>query len=159
GRIRRGGAVSIRELDADTRIEKTHAWGSSKPSKRVLESAFYQGLVTISARSGMVKTYELMTRHFGFARRPAAATPREILEYQLDRALRAQGVVSLESICHLDVPSRAPMHRLIASRVKRKELMQLEVEGSHASHWVRPDTLDRTPEPDQELGHVLSPFD
>lgn len=157
GRIRRGGAVTIRDLDADTRIEKTHAWGSTKPSKRVLEAAFYRGLVTVSARSGMVKTYELMTRHFGLARRPSAATPREILEYQLDRALLSQGVVSLESACHLDVPSRAPMLRLIMSRMRREELVAVTLPGAKP-HWARPETLEAIPEA-TELVHILSPFD
>ena len=159
GRIRRGGAVSIRDLDGDTRIEKTHAWGSSKPSKRVLESLFYQGLVTISARSGMVKTYELLTRHFALARRPAAASPREILDYQLERALRSQGLVSLESICHLDVPSRGPMLRVIEGRVRRKALVPVRLEGTDKLHWATPEALDTIPEPATELVHILSPFD
>jgi uncharacterized protein YcaQ len=159
GRIRRGGAVSIRDLDGDTRIAKTHAWGSSKPSKRVLESLFYQGLVTISARSGMVKTYELLTRHFALARRPAAASPREILNYQLERALRSQGLVSLESICHLDVPSRGPMLRVIEGRVRRKALVPVRLEGTDKLHWATPEALDTIPEPATELVHILSPFD
>jgi hypothetical protein len=158
-RIRRGGAVSIRDLDANTRVEKTHEWASTKPSKKVLEAAFYQGRVTISARSGMVKTYELMSRHFGLERRPVAATPREILEYQLDRALRSQGVVSLESACHLDVPSRTPMLRLITSRVRRKELVPVQLEGADRLHWARPEAVDTVPTEGGELVHVLSPFD
>lgn len=158
-RIRRNGAVSIRDLDADTRVEKTHEWASTKPSKKVLEAAFYQGRVTISARSGMVKTYELMTRHFGLERRPSAATGREILEYQLDRALRSQGVVSLESACHLDVPSRAPMLRLINGRVRRGELVPVQLEGAEKLHWARPETLDTVPPESNDLVHVLSPFD
>jgi hypothetical protein len=46
--------------------EKEHLWQSRKPSKRALQLAFYQGRVTISARSGMLKTYELIERHFGW---------------------------------------------------------------------------------------------
>lgn len=158
-RIRRNGAVSIRDLDADTRVEKTHEWASRKPSKKVLEAAFYQGRVTISARSGMVKTYELINRHFGLERRPAAATARETVEYMLDRALRSQGVISLESAAHLDVPSRAPMLRLINGRVRRKELVPVQLEGADKPHWARPETLETIPEPEAELVHVLSPFD
>lgn len=56
--IRRNGAVTIRDLDKDVSVDKTHAWGSRKPSKRILEAAFYKGALTVSQRSGMLKTYE-----------------------------------------------------------------------------------------------------
>ena len=37
----------------------------------------------------MVKTYELAERHFGWPPRPRAATEGQVLDYLLDRALRA----------------------------------------------------------------------
>jgi len=57
-RIEEGGALSIRDIDDDTLVEKDHAWGSRKPSKRALQFAFYTGALTVSERSGMLKTYE-----------------------------------------------------------------------------------------------------
>ena len=54
-------------------------------------------MLTISERIGMLKTYELMDRHFGWERRPRPATERAIRSYLLDRALRSQGIVSLDS--------------------------------------------------------------
>ena len=158
-RIRRDGALSIRDIE-DEPVEKDYAWASRKPSKRVLEAAFYKGLVTISQRAGMLKTYELMTRHFGWDRLPRAATERETLNYLLDRALRSQGIVSVESICYLDAPRKLAMRRLVESRVRRKELLPVQLEGAGQSpHWIRPDTLDAIPDPAQEQIHILSPFD
>lgn len=158
-RIRKHGALTIRDIE-DEPVEKDYAWASRKPSKRVLELAFYRGLVTISQRAGMLKTYELMTRHFGWDRLPRAATDRETLNYLLDRALQSQGIVSLESICHLDAPRKPAIKRLIESRVGRKELIAVQLEGAgQALHWVRPETLDAVPEPAQEVVHILSPFD
>jgi uncharacterized protein len=158
-RIRRHGALTIRDIE-DEPVEKDYAWASRKPSKRVLELAFYKGLVTISQRVGMLKTYELMSRHFGWSRLPRAATERETLNYLLDRALQSQGIVSVESICHLDAPRKPAMRRLLESRVRRKELILVELEGAgHWLHWVRPDTLDAIPDPAQEQVHILSPFD
>src|SRR6185312_11115378 len=58
-RIRNEGALSIRDIDDDVLVEKDHPWASRKPSKRALQVGFYTGDLTISARSGMVKTYEL----------------------------------------------------------------------------------------------------
>lgn len=158
-RIRKHGALTIRDI-ADDPVDKDYAWGSRKPSKRALEAAFYKGLVTISQRIGMVKTYELMNRHFGWERLPRAASEKEILDYLLDRALRSQGIVSVESICHLDIRRKAAMRRLVESRVRRKELIPVQLEGTGEwLHWARPETLDAIPEPAEEQVHILSPFD
>ena len=158
-RIRRDGALTIRDIE-DEPVEKDYAWASRKPSKRVLEAAFYKGLVAISQRAGMLKTYELLTRHFGWDRLPRAATERETLNYLLDRALRSQGIVSVESICYLDAARKLAMRRLLESRVRRKELIPVQLEGAGQSlHWIRPDTLDAIPDPGQEQIHILSPFD
>src|ERR1700736_2875891 len=92
--LRRDGALTIRDIDDDVLTEKEHLWASPKPSKRALQLAFYTGVVTISERNGMLKTYELMTRHFGWDKPPKPATASETSAYLLDRALRAQGLVS-----------------------------------------------------------------
>jgi uncharacterized protein len=159
-RIRKQGAITIRDIDTDLLEDKAYAWASRKPSKRALEAAFYKGLVTVSRRSGMLKTYELLTRHFGWDRLPRAASEREILGYLLDRALRAQGIVSVESICYQDAPRKPAVTRLVEARVRRKELVAVQVEGAGRSpHWVRPETLDAIPQPALEQVHILSPFD
>ena len=111
--IRKRGALTIRDIDDDVLVEKDHAWASRKPSKRALQLAFYGGVVTVSQRTGMLKTYELMSRHFGWERPPKPASEREILSYLLDRALRSQGVVSVDSACYLDARRKPAMRRLI----------------------------------------------
>jgi uncharacterized protein len=158
-RIRKHGALTMRDIE-DEPVEKDHPWASRKPSKRVLELAFYKGLVTISERVGMLKTYELMTRHFGFDRLPRAATEKQTLNYLLDRALQSQGIVSVDSVCYLDPQRKPAIRRLVESRVRRKDLIPVQLEGAgEAPHWVRPDTLDSLPDPSQEQVHILSPFD
>ena len=159
-RIRRQGALTIRDIDDDVLVEKDHAWASRKPSKRALQIAFYKGAVTVSQRTGMLKTYELTGRHFGWERAPKAASEREVLDYLLDRALRAQGIVSVDSVCYLDNPRKLAIRRLIAARVRRKELVPVAFDGAGTQeHWVRPETLEAALEPAQETVHILSPFD
>ena len=157
--LRRDGALSIRDIDDDVLTEKEHLWASRKPSNRALQLAFYTGEVTISERSGMLKTYELMTRHFGWDKPPKPASVAETTAYLLDRALRAQGVVSLDSICHLDAPRKAAMHRLIAARVRRKELVPVALDGSRHAHWAAPEMLDAALDPAGDIVHILNPFD
>ena len=135
--IRRDGALTIRDIDDDVLVDKEHLWASRKPSKRALQLAFYEGRLTISERNGMLKTYELMARHFGWDKPPKPASARETTAYLLDRALRAQGIVSLDSICHLDAPSKAAIRRLIEARVRRGELVPVELEGAgKQEHWA-----------------------
>jgi uncharacterized protein len=158
--LRRDGALTIRDIEDDVLTEKEHLWASRKPSKRALQLAFYTGAVTISERNGMLKTYELMTRHFGWDKPPKPASATEVSTYLLDRALRAQGVVSLDSICHLDAPSKASIRRLIDARVRRKELVPIALEGAgKQEHWADPAVLEPVGEGDPGLVHILSPFD
>src|SRR6476660_437131 len=158
-RIRKHGALTIRDIDDDVLVEKDHAWASRKPSKRALQLAFYRGLVTVSQRTGMLKTYELAKRHFGWERPPKAASEAEILNYLLERALRSQGIVSLDSACHPDPRRRPGVRRLIEARVRRKELVAVELGGATLEHWARPEALEASFDPAREMVHILSPFD
>jgi uncharacterized protein len=158
--IRRDGALSIRDIDDDVLVDKHHPWASRKPSKGALQLGFYGGLLTISERNGMLKTYELMERHFGWNKPPKPAAASEIAGYLLGRALRAQGLVSLNSICHLDAPSKPAVRRLIAARVRRNELVPVMIDGGDKEeHWTLPETLDGVSRPAPALVHILSPFD
>jgi uncharacterized protein len=158
--LRREGALTIRDIEDDVLVEKEHLWQSRKPSKRALQLAFYTGVVTVSERNGMLKTYELMTRHFGWDRPPKQASTSEGTAYLLDRALRAQGIVSLDSICHLEAPSKPAVRRLIEARVRRKELVPVALEGAgKQEHWADPAALEILGGAGTGLVHILSPFD
>ena len=158
--LKKDGALTIRDIEDDVLVEKVHAWASRKPSKRALQSAFYEGRVTISERNGMLKTYELMDRHFGWDKPPKPASPGEITGYLLDRALRAQGVVSLDSVCHLDAPSKKAVRRLIEARVRREALVPVALQDAgKQEHWAEPATLEIGGHAAAERVHILSPFD
>lgn len=160
-RIRREGPLSIRDIDDDDLVEKDHPWASKKPSKKALQLGFYTGRLAISERLGMVKTYELIERHFGWEKRPKPASDAQISDYLLDRALRAQGFVSLDSVCYLDAPKKAGVRAAIARRVRRKALVPIRLEGhDKLDFWARPETLETSAEPlKTDLVHILSPFD
>ncbi|MBO0740095.1 MAG: AlkZ family DNA glycosylase [Hyphomicrobiaceae bacterium] len=158
--IRTGGPLSIRDIDDDVLVEKVHPWASRKPSKRALQVAFYKGLVTVNARSGMLKTYELMDRHFDWQERPRPATERQHLQYLLERGLRAQGLISLDSVCHQDAQRKPAIRQLIEACVRRGELVPVALEAAgKLEHWARPADLEVNAEPVEERVHILSPFD
>jgi uncharacterized protein YcaQ len=164
-RIRTQGALSIRDIDDDVLVEKDHPWGSRKPSRRALRLGFYDGDLTISQRSGMLKTYELSTRHFGWRKRPAPASDLQFAQYLLDRALRSQGLISVDSACYGNNGSKAKLGELIALAVKRRQLVAVHLDGQpKPQHWCAPETLDATDEAAIDAAasqrvHLLSPFD
>jgi uncharacterized protein len=158
--IKKDGALTIRDIADDVLVDKDHPWASRKPSKRALQLAFYTGVLTISARSGMLKTYELMQRHFGWDKPPKPASAKQILDYLLDRALRSQGIVSLDSICHLDAPSKPAVRRLIEGLLRRGALVPIALEGAaKLEHWARPEAIESTGDSASQMVHILSPFD
>ncbi|MDP1730952.1 MAG: crosslink repair DNA glycosylase YcaQ family protein [Devosia sp.] len=158
--IRDQGPLSIRDIDDDVLVEKDHPWASRKPSKAALQLGFYNGVLTIGERSGMLKTYELTTRHYGWDKLPRPATKKQVLSYMLDRALRAQGIVSLDSIQHTHARFRPELKALIEARVKQKTLLPVVLEGAgKLAHWAKPEAMDVAAEPEHELVHILSPFD
>ena len=158
--IRKGGPLTIRDIDDDVLVEKMHPWASRKPSKRALQVAFYTGLVTINARSGMLKSYELMDRHFGWEVRPRPTSERQFVHYLLERGLRTQGLISVDSICHQDAQRKPAMRQLIETCVRRGELVRVALEAAgKLEHWARPADLEMNAEAVAERVHILSPFD
>jgi uncharacterized protein YcaQ len=158
-RIREAGALSIRDIDDDVLVEKTHPWGSRKPSRRALRYGFFIGDLTVSKRVGMLKTYELADRHFGWRRKPQPATESQYAAYLLRRATRSQGVVSLDSICYGNLWAKPAVAELIGLQVKRKRLVPLHLEGlEKVQYWAEPATLEERAT-DVPLVHILSPFD
>src|SRR4029077_18095227 len=142
-RLLAGGALALRHVGDDVLTKKELLWASRKPSKRALQLAFYCGTVTVSERIGMLKTYELMGRHFGWDKPPKSATLAGVTAYLLYRALRSQGVVSLDSICHLDAPNKKSVRREINRRVRRGELVQVAIDGAaKQEHWATPEMIE-----------------
>jgi uncharacterized protein YcaQ len=158
--IKKSGALSIRDIKDDVLVEKDHDWASRKPSKKALQLGFNQGKLVISERVGMLKKYELADRHFNWDKKPKPASEKEINEYRLDRALRSQAMVSLDSICHLEPSRKSVMKELILNKVEKQELISLQIEGSEKiQHWMKPELLKKKVKIDDEQVHILSPFD
>ncbi|CAM5298244.1 winged helix-turn-helix domain-containing protein [Eoetvoesiella caeni] len=158
-RVRDHGALSIRDIDDDILVEKDHAWASRKPSKRALQLAFHTGKLTVSERSGMLKTYELTSRHFQWDAPPRKASEKQVVNYLLDRSLRSQGVVSLDSICHLNPKQKPLVRQAIEARLRQKRLVPVAIDGADKiEHWACPPTVADIPEASRGV-HILSPFD
>ena len=74
--------------------------------------------------------------------------------------MRSQGIVSLDSICHLDAPRKAAVAALIKQRVRKGELVEVVLDGAgKQQHWAQPQALETSADVESELVHILSPFD
>lgn len=160
-RIRTDGPLSIRDIDDDVLVEKTHPWGSRKPSRAALRYGFFSGDLVVAQRSGMLKTYELAARHFGWSRRPRPASDLQYARYLLERALRAQGLVGVDSICYGNAGAKPAVRALIAAAVAARRLLPVHLQGQEqAALWAAPALLEHAPPlPDDSLAQLLSPFD
>ncbi|OVZ55051.1 cytoplasmic protein [Pigmentiphaga sp. NML080357] len=160
-RIRDEGPLSIRDIDDEVLVEKTHPWASRKPSRRALRLAFLVGDLTVSRRTGMLKTYELPGRHFGWQRRPRPLGEERFARYLLQRALRSQGMASLESICYGNPAAKPAVRAQIDAMARKKRLVPVHIEGQpKAQHWVEPDRLETAARAaPSTMTHILSPFD
>ncbi len=157
-RVRAEGALTIADIKDDVLVDKDHPWASRKPSKRALQAAFFRGEVTIAGREGMLKTYELTERHFGWEHLPKPASAAEMTAYRLERALRSQGIVGLGPIGLGGMGLRAAVKALIEREVRAGRLVPVTFDGAAGDHWARPETLEAEIAP-PTLTHILSPFD
>ncbi len=160
--IKKNGPISIRDIGDDILVEKDHEWASRKPSKKALQLGFNGGQFVVSERLGMLKKYDLTTRHFDYenTEKPIAASEDEVRNYVLDRALRSQSFVSLDSVCYLDPAKKKAMHQLIESRVKSNTIVPIQLKGHEKKQfWIQPQDLETRCEPEHVLTHILSPFD
>lgn len=159
--LKKEGPLSIRDVKDEVLVEKDHEWASRKPSKKVLQYLFHSGRVVTSERIGMLKKYDLTERHFGWDQMPKAASEKEVLEYRLQRALRSQGIISIDSIDHLRPRLKVGYRKLIEAHVKAQDLVPVQVEGlDSVAFWMRSGLLEfKAKGAAKPMTHILSPFD
>ena len=157
--LKKQGAITIRDIKDDVLIEKNHPWGSTKPSKKALQLGFYKGDFVISEREGMLKKYDLTERHFNWDKKPKAVKESEYGEYILERGLRSQGIISVDSVCYLDAKMKSVINYLIEHKIKKRELVAVQINSlEKIKFYARADVIDKKNEM-SERTHILSPFD
>ncbi len=74
----------------------------------------------------------------GWPPRPRPATANQYAAYLLARALRTQGLVSLDSICYGELKWKAAVRTVIEAGVRRKQLVPVHLEGfEKLQHWPK----------------------
>lgn len=163
-RIEVDGAISIRDITDDVLVEKDHEWSSKKPSKKVLQLLFNRGELVISERQGMLKKYELTERHFqnfdeanDEIRIP---TENEVFTYKLERELRAQGIVSIQSMMPMTYKvDKLKMEKIIRTQESDGKIIKVQIPGLTDEHWMSAKENKAKANFNENLVHILSPFD
>jgi hypothetical protein len=159
-RIEVDGPISIRDITDDVLVEKDHEWSSKKPSKKVLQLLFNRGELVISERQGMLKKYELTERHFETYEEMPIPTEEEVFSYKLERELRAQGIVSIQSMMPMTYKAdKVKMEKLIRAQEKEGRLVSVQIPGLAGEHWMAEKESKAKAAFNENLVHILSPFD
>ena len=123
------------------------------------EVAFYRGLVTISQRAGMLKTYELLTRHFGgtvFHAPRSSETLR--IPPRSCPALAGDRECGIDLLSERSISARDGATGRIARSPKGADTGASGRSGPVAA--LGPSrAFDALPDPAPEQIHILSPFD
>lgn len=159
-RIEVDGPLSIRDITDDVLVEKDHEWSSKKPSKKVLQLLFNRGELVISERQGMLKKYELTERHFEGIDEAQIPTEEEVFKYKLERELRAQGIVSIQSMMPMTYKAdKVKMEKVIRAQEDEGKLVSVQIPGIAGEHWMTKKESKNKAEFEENLVHILSPFD
>ncbi len=159
-RIDVDGPLSIRDITDDILVEKDHEWSSKKPSKKVLQLLFNRGELVISERQGMLKKYELTDRHFVKPQDMQIPTEEEVFSYKLKRELRAQGIVSIDSMMPMTYKAdKVKMEKTIRAQEEEGQLVSVQISGVKGEHWMATQQSKAKSDFDEDLVHILSPYD
>jgi uncharacterized protein len=150
----------LESADFGQRGDETGPWWGWKEDKEVLERYWHKGRIAISARRSFRRVYDVAERVYPEG---PIASPTDYEDSWLLTGLRGNGVAHVR---HIDGYFRAPhlsgdaRRKSIARLLKRREVVEVEVEGQ-ADRWLaRPgdlEDLDALPAPRGTT--LLCPFD
>ncbi len=157
-RIRRDGALRLRDVESK---ELVQGWSSATPSKiekRALHELWMRGDVMICSRQGFQKVFDLSERVLPQDTDKTSPTQREAAEFHVRRALRALGVARLSELHYLQDATRASaVKAALHSLIKRGDVVEVRIEGTPC--YTTPEALMLKAPLRKIRLRILSPFD
>lgn len=130
-RIRREGEVSTRDFD-DKGAGGWWGWG---PSKTALEYLWRTGELAISRRDGFEKIYDLSERVIPADLRASRPTRKQTVDWACREALSRLGFATPTELANFfDLIEIAEAKDWTKSAMRRKEIIEVNVEGADGSH-------------------------
>jgi len=159
-RIDAEGPLGVSDFEERVR-KKKHLWAGVKVAKRALERLKYEGELTVAARRGFEKVYDLTSRMHPEVSALAKPSPEEMHAYHAERAGRSFGIFTAENALHLrKKKTQAELDRYLEKNRRALGLREIRIEGSPARRWIAERCLEPGAIPEApSAAHILSPFD
>lgn len=156
-RVTAEGPLRLRDLDKGTKGKG--AWWNYGPGRRAVEKLFMQGDLTVCARNGMEKVYDLTERCIPEGTDLTVPTPTEYATYLLDTTMRAHGVFMWKQLLHLKSGKslRDAMREVLDASIEAGSISALGKAGPPFA-YVDSRALDENTTIHSTV-KVLSPFD
>lgn len=163
-RIRAEGPQGSRDFSGQG--HNSSGWWDWKPAKVALEQMYMQGDLTVVARQGFQKIYDLTERVIPGAAAANEPGESEWARFLVARVIRSQGVAALRDITHLRQGARPlypvdivpPVKRAIDELVEAGEIVEVSV--ADAPYYTSPTALESLPlKTSRQAVRFLSPFD
>ena len=136
------------------------AWFEWKPAKIALQQLFMEGRLMICSRQGFQKVYDLTERVLPDWVDTSKPTDKAFYTYLINRAISAQGIATPQEIGYLRKGSRAPIEKVLKEKLRKKELVQVTVDGADEVYYAKPESLESAVStPRENLLYILNPFD
>jgi uncharacterized protein YcaQ len=141
---------------------KGGGWGSLLPkeSKRALRQLWHAGKIAVRTRRHFRRVYDIAERVYPDA---AAAASSAVDDHWLLQGLRGNGIASEKHLAgYLSAPhmAAADRQRVIARNLRKRAVVEVEVEGQRGTFYALPEHLARLAKLAEPTGtHLLSPFD
>ena len=150
----------LESADFEKAPEGSGKWWGWKEDKRALELLWRSGKVAVSARRHFRRAYDLAERVYGDVA-PATTTAYE--DGWLLTGLAGNGVATEKHLTNYFTAPRlraADRARVIARNLKKKRVVEVEVEGHRGTWLARPEDLEGTDDLPAPSGTtLLCPFD
>jgi len=155
-RIKKEGALQSKDF---VHKKNSNGWFEWKPAKIALQILFMEGRLMICSRQNFQKVFDLTERVLPEGLDTRKPTEKGFYTYLTDRAISAQGLATAQEIGYLRKASGPSIQRVLKEKLRKKELVQVEVEGVDEVYFTRPEYLDREPNLLQNQLYILNPFD
>jgi uncharacterized protein YcaQ len=152
-RIRTEGPMESKDFEHEG---KRGSWFDWKPAKIALEQLYMEGSLMVLKRNSFRKVYDLTERVLPSNISTECPTPEEHAEHLITRYLTAQGIGTINDICHLQTSYKTEGAKQLHRLVEEKKVIMIKVEHS-TQQWF---SLPVTKSDNNFTGiRILSPFD
>lgn len=156
-RIRNEGPLQSKDFK---QAKKTSTgWWDWKPAKKALERLFLEGDLEISCRDGFQKVYDLPERVIPNFIDTAMPTEKEYIRFIIQRALRYQGLASIDEIAYLSKKeTKTKVAKEINEMLVDGSIQKIKVDKLLDPYFILPNAFGNLPRISSKI-FILSPFD